>query len=263
MENKLKTCGQYVNKYFLDYSFFEKKEKEFFYLIGLMASDGSVKNKKTFSLSQSGDSGYELLSLILKKLKSNHKIYTYKNSNSFTITDERVVKVLTEYNIYPNKTLTYELPHLNDVELKYFLQGYVDGDGSIGIYDNGNNHKYLVISVVGTENFIKSVNDRLIIKGNIRHIKRCVNLYELRFYGKKALDFGYYLYGDVCFPNYKINIFKEFIKDDVNGIKYKKYYNVKTTIIEKLKSGDPPIKLSKEYNIPYKTIYTWKLRNLI
>lgn len=260
MKEQVNSNRQFQKKYDIDYSFFENKEKEFYYFIGLMASDGNVKNNKTFSLAQSGDSGMRLLKSILQKLNSNHTIYKYKNSNSFTITNEKIVNILADYNIVPNKTLIYKLPKLKTTELKYFLQGYIDGDGSIGIYDNGSGTKVLTISFVGTENFIKSVYEQIPIKGNIRHIKKCKNLYELRFYGKKAVDFGYFVYDDICFSNYKIDTFNEFINNNNYGNRYKQYYHTKPIIIEKLKNGESPLTLAKEYNIPYKTVYTWKMR---
>lgn len=261
MINTRKKNGQISQIYSYDFSFFEKKEKEFFYFLGLMASDGNVKNDRTISLSQSGEEGFKLLKNILNKIKSNHKITKYNNSNTITITDKKIVKILEQYNIKPNKTLTYKLPKLNKNELKYFLQGYIDGDGSIGTYNNGNGVFYLTINLVGTKEFIEDLNNLIPIKGNIRKVKQCKNLNELRFYGKKAVDFGFYLYDDICFNHYKLNNFNKFIDNNDYGKKYKKYYNVKDIIIEKLKGGEKVITISNEYDIPYKTIYTWKMRN--
>jgi hypothetical protein len=265
MNTKFEKPGVFAKQYTLDTEFFFDKTKEFYYFIGLMAADGNVrKNKKSFSLSQSNESGKKLIKYILKLFNSDSRIYENKKHNhfGFTITNPNIVKILNEYNILPNKTITYELPTIPDKMLPYFIQGYIAGDGSIGVYDNGNGIKSIVISFVGTENFILKLNELLPTKGNIRKIKKCKNLFELRFYGKKALDFGHYIYEDICFDDYKIKIFNEFLNDRVNGIKYKKYYKTKPIVIEKLKQGITPIELSKQFNIPYKTVHTWKTRFL-
>jgi hypothetical protein len=40
-----------------------------------------------------------------------------------------------------------------------------------------------------------------------------------------------------------------------------KYYNVKDLIVDSIKKGENIQTLSKIYNIPIKTLYTWKYRN--
>jgi hypothetical protein len=145
--------------------------------------------------------------------------------------------------------------------LKYFIQGYIDGDGCIGIYDNGKGTKSLIVSIVGTEDFINQINERLKTKGNIRKIKKCKNLFEVRYNGKKALDLCYEIYDDVVYKSYKFNNFIIFKNDTTVGLKYKKYYHVKNIILDSIKKGDNIPELSKIYNVPLKTLYTWKYRN--
>lgn len=247
--------------YSFDFNFFSKKNNTFFYFLGLMASDGNITpNNKRFSLGQSGEHGKDLITFLLNKMGSNHKIYNRKNHFSFSISNEKVVKILSKYNIKPKKTLTYEIPDFNVKELKLFLQGYLDGDGCVGIYDNGLGVKYLSISMVGTERFVKKLNNILSIKGNIRKIGRCKNLFDIRFNGKNAVDLGHFIYDDICYNSYKYNKFKSFINDGDMGNKYMKYYNIKNDIILELKNGVKPIDLQKKYGLPYKTIYTWKTR---
>lgn len=257
--------GQFGNKYEIDESFFNNENKYFYYLLGLLSSDGNVKNDRTFSLTQSNDNGKKLVEFTSNMIKSTYPIYTNDkiNSHTITITNQTVVNILKNYNILPNKTLTYKLSdNIPNNMLKYFIQGYIDGDGCIGIYDNGKGVKSLIVTIVGTEEFINEINERLKTKGNIRKIKKCKNLFEIRYNGKKSLDLCNEIYDDVVYRSYKFDNFITFKNDDTVGSKYKKYYNVKNIILDNIKKGDNIKTLSKIYNVPLKTLYTWKYRNI-
>jgi len=257
--------GQFEKKFSINKNFFIEKKENFYYLLGLMASDGNVKNSRTFSLTQSGENGKKLIDFISYIIGSDYPIYHNKkyNYHCLTITDSDVVKILNEYNILPNKTLKYVIPNkINKTYFNYFLQGYIDGDGSVGVYDNGKGVKTLTISLVGTEEFITEVNKRIDVKGNIRKIKKCKNLFELRFYGVKAMDFFYEIYNKKIYESYKYLKIKNFVNNDTLGIKYKKYYYIKNEVINEIKFGIKPSELSIKYNVPLKTIYSWKYRNI-
>jgi hypothetical protein len=256
--------GQFEKKYNINENFYINKDKNFYYFLGLMASDGNVRNSKTFSISQSGENGKKLIEFIKEMIGSDNPIYHYKKVDCYTlsITSSEVIKELLLYNIVKNKTLIYELPaNLDTKNFNYFLQGYIEGDGSVGVYDNGNGVKTAVVSIVGTENFISNVFDKLIVKGNVRKIKNCKNLYEIRFYGKKVLDLFYEIYSDVVYKSIKHYKLLEFVNNKTVGLKYKKYYKIKKEVINDIKNNISPSELSKKYNIPIKTIYTWKYRN--
>ena len=258
-ENK----GQFRTIYKIDTQFFHDKNKHFYYFLGLMSSDGNVKNDSVFSFTQSNEKGEKLISFVQEFLKSNHVKYYNTKNNSYTITvsNKEIVKILKEFNVIKNKTLSYSLPEkINHQQLKYFLQGYIEGDGSIGIYDNGRGVKSLIVSIVGTEQFIKSLNNKLSSKGNVRKIKKCKNLYEIRYNGKKALDLCYEIYEDPIYSNGKHNSFLNFVNDSEVGKRYKKYYQIKNIVISKLICGFDIGELSKEYGVPKKTLYTWRYR---
>lgn len=252
--------GQFQKEYFYDRETVEKNNTFKYYLIGLLAADGNVHNKRV-TLSQSHDHGKKLLKFVLNNLKSNHKLYHNKktNSYSFTIFDEWLVNYLQEYNITENKTYKYQLPNIDMNYLPYFLQGYIEGDGSIGIYDNGNGVKYLCLNFVGTKDFIDKISNLVKIKHNITHIKRCENLYEIRFNGKFAVEFCKFVYEDIIVETNKVNTFYKFLTSNY-GEKYMKYYDVKPIIINELKLGKSVLELSKIFKVPYKTIHTWKSR---
>ena len=188
-----KKTGHFLRTYKVNDKFLDIIGKEQAYFLGLMASDGCVK-KNCFSISQSGEHGLKLINDLKILLKSNAKIYKYMNTFSINITSKKLVESLKIYNIVERKTLVYEFPNkLSKIYYKYFIRGYIDGDGCCGIYNSGT-CDYLSISFVGTKNFIKDCYNKIPISGNICKIKRCKNLYDIRYNGRKAIKLGEWIW---------------------------------------------------------------------
>ena len=174
-----------------------------------------------------------------------------------SVTSNKFVKILENYNIVNSKSLIYKLPVLNtEDELRSFTRGYVDGDGSIGIYGNGKGYKCLVISFVGTKEFIDSIGGKLPIKYSNKLDKKRNNCWELRWYGKKAYEFGDWLYKNKNL--FKSNKFIKFTNNKKPNY-ISDYYNDKKEIVKKLLlEGKSVSKISEETKIPFQTIYRWK-----
>lgn len=213
--NKL---GQII-KYNINEKFFIKKTNSLFWLIGILAADGCIRNNH-ISISQSNLHGLKLIKHIKKLIEFNGKIYNYKNSYSIQFTSNKVIKILNKYNIVQNKTLIYSLPNFkNKKEFKSFIRGYFDGDGSVGFYTNGTKTVSLCANFVGTKQFISKVKKQLPLGYSVTHIKRAKNLYELRWYGKNAINFLNWLYEDkMLYKYYKEKKFEQYFK--IHGNKY-------------------------------------------
>lgn len=121
----------------INHFYFDEESSNMAYILGLWASDGTVRkdsNEMKLTL-QENDS--EILEKIAQELeyKGSIKHYItktgYKNA-TLTFTSERIKKKFTEYGIIPQKTFHFVFPiHL---EKKYwidFIRGYFDGDGTI------------------------------------------------------------------------------------------------------------------------------------
>ena len=52
--------GQFDKRYNINENFYINKDKNFYYFLGLMASDGNVRDSKMFSISQSGENGINI-----------------------------------------------------------------------------------------------------------------------------------------------------------------------------------------------------------
>jgi hypothetical protein len=248
------------SKYSLNESFFDKVGDIQLWLIGLLAADGWI-TKNNIGLSQSGEHGEKLVNYVKNIIGYGGIVYTSTTINelaySINFTSNKFVKILENYNIINNKSLTYKLPELNtEDELRSFTRGYIDGDGSIGVYDNGKGYKSLVISFVGTKEFIDAISESLPIRYSNKLDKKRNNCWELRWYGKKAYEFGSWLYKNKnLFMSNKFIIFANHNKPNYIA----DYYDEKKQIVKKLLlEGKSVSKISEETKIPFQTIYKWK-----
>lgn len=254
------------SKYTLDETYFDNITDKQLWLIGLLAADGWIKDGKYIGISQSGDNGNSIIEHIKSELHYDaptyHQETGYKIAHSINITSEKFCKILSNFNVIENKSLTYTLPDFNDInQFKSFLRGYIEGDGSVGVYNNGNDSKYVVISFVGTKEFIEACEEWLPIKySGKRHIKHANNLYELRWYGKNAIEFGNWIFSNKnLFISEKIRIFVKF--KETNNAKYVFYDGKKIEVKRLLTEGKKVSEITKLTGIPFQTIYKWKEKN--
>lgn len=253
----MKTCDRTYN---LNDNFLDEEKPEKYWLLGILASDGCIKNNQ-IQIEQSGDFGLKTIQYIKSLLSAESPIYHYETgfqiSYMIQMSSKKMVNDLSKYNIVPNKTKTYRYPEIPDKYASSFLAGYVEGDGCVTI-SKGNHCDYLNASFVGTKEFIEKCFDIIPIKGHVRKHSSS-NVYEIRWYGEKAIQFCDWLYeNQSLYHGYKYDNYiagKETFK---NKNKYR-YRIIKEKVLKDLQAGVPNIeKYSKEINIPFQTIYKWR-----
>jgi len=237
------------------------KKREHYFVFGLLASDGCVIDNR-LALSQSGNKGKQLLYFVKGVLDSNHKIT--KSENAYCINMKTGVclsQCIKECNITERKTYTYTLPiFASDEQFFSFLQGYIEGDGCIGIYNNGNGTYCLHLSVVGTKGFICAVNDRLPLKGHISNTKN--KLHQLTFSGVKAFKVSNMIYKNPIYPRGKYrHIAKSYLLYKTQLSTKKVYDRVLKLDVSNTYSLS---ELSKKFNLSVQLLYNlkWKRRKL-
>ena len=123
--------------------YFKVQSPNMAYILGLLASDGSVAKKENgvfIELKQ--EDGY-LLELINKEVNNTRPIKYYTtNTNKklakFQVWSSTWKKDLAIYNIVPVKTFILQPPtFLKSEYIKDFIRGYFDGDGCIYLKDHG------------------------------------------------------------------------------------------------------------------------------
>ena len=127
---------QNQRKYLVNDNYFDIENERMAYLLGFLASDGTVrKNSNEIKLSLSSIDKDILLEF--QKEVGGRPVKDYLTQEGFetstwAFTSEHIKKKLAEYNIVPQKTFTFSFP--KKLDKKYwrdFIRGYFDGDGSI------------------------------------------------------------------------------------------------------------------------------------
>ena len=245
-------------KYSFDKEFFTVESPALYYFLGLLASDGNVsKDHNTVSISQSHDRGKRLLEYIKKLLKTNYPLgYTESvDSYKLSITNHALKLKLDKWNISSAKTKYFKLnANYNPEYIKYFIQGYIEGDGCITISRNKQGYRYLHCSFFGTQDLISQLCSFIPIKSNKRQIK---GFMEARWYGEKAEQVCKWIYEDPVFPEGKYSVYNNFSSHRKKD-KYDKIRQEIQNIIDKDKIETVPELLKTYKKVSFQTIYVWK-----
>lgn len=144
---------------------------------------------------------------------------------STVITNEHMWKALNEKGCVPNKSLILTFPDKSIFKdgslIRHFIRGYVDGDGTIGVYPHSKTNPNLEASllIMGTKPFLEGVQEALGIKGFLMQKSNCNELtYRLGYSTKKAEKVASILYENA-------------------SIYLDRKYNIYTTKFAALKSG--------------------------
>lgn len=204
----IKPTKSYTKKYKCNEDVFSAYNKFSCYWAGLLAADGCVyKRKDTGNL-------YIILGLIDKETVYNFKDFIeytgvvshkfvkskFKNSDKVYETETWELRCLNnklcedlekKFNITKHKTYTYSPPEgVPKSLMKYFILGYLDGDGSISYFTTNTGRKQFNITFTGTLETIHYIQ-HFLCKDNLKIIQRYperkVNNYTLYVSGNEQL----------------------------------------------------------------------------
>lgn len=125
-------------------SFFKTESSDMAWLLGFLASDGCIGDKRntiTINLSRKDK---EILEKIKILLQIENDIVDWTTSDGFDCSELRWTSAeqkedLAKYSIVPRKTLILKPPYtLNRKYWIDYIRGYFDGDGSINLIKNSN-----------------------------------------------------------------------------------------------------------------------------
>lgn len=126
----------------LNDNYFSTENENMAYLLGFLASDGTVDKKNNRIKISLSSIDKIFLKQIKEELKYEGDILDYTTNNGFnvselTFTSQKIKNDLAKYNIVPNKTLIFTFPkNLNKKYWIDFIRGYFDGDGSVSTAGN-------------------------------------------------------------------------------------------------------------------------------
>lgn len=218
------------------------------YIIGIIAADGNlfkVKNKESYRITITQYDKH-LLEWIAKEIGYTGKIkesiipntvasvgtHVQSKKSEFYRYDlvfcsKYIYDRLEEIGISQNKSLTLGKLQIPREYFKYFLRGYIDGDGSVSYYKDKRKVKdyySLEVSILGSYNFLKWIQAVVHTVTNLPKQKPYTKIGSkikvIRYRGNVAVSFCKWLYSDeLTFGiQRKVDTFKEFQKlDGIRG----------------------------------------------
>lgn len=207
-------------KYNYNTQIFYQEDEISYYLLGAFITDGCVyKNNPTTYACQLSSCNKDWLDTIKDVIGTNLKLHKFKeNYYGIRIIRKEIAQWFIDHGCLPQKTLNITLPNIPDIYMKDFLRGCIDGDGSIGTYQNKNYYKrtcslisasliflekiklYLTSKDISSTIIEKRQNKPSIVNG--KPIIQKYPCYSLNTYGKNAYKFLKLIY----YPNHKLSL---------------------------------------------------------
>jgi DNA-binding transcriptional regulator WhiA len=199
--------GKTYEKYDINESIFEVLDEKSSYILGVIFSDGNIeKNNSRLCISSKDIDWLTNISYIfgnppIKKRKNNIGEWYVLSINR-----KKIVKDLMKYGITENKSLNMKFPDLDVDNLRHFIRGYFDGDGSIR-FDK--KRGYELDFACGSEDFSKSlvnILNRYVYSGFYLYHKR-KNYWNIRGFNKCWKEFSNFIYKDatIFLPRKKLD----------------------------------------------------------
>jgi hypothetical protein len=187
IHNRFKKYNIVIKKspelYQKDHNVFSKDTENSFYLAGFIAADGCIRIAKTnkntnyinyrlvIALSEKDESHLYKIKEILKCENPIGKYISKKKNpkwndtviSKLSVSSKQMITDLERFNIFPRKSLTYNMPDWlkhHDL-LHHFIRGYADGDGSFYINHANDNISF---SLRGTLPFLENIKEIFKVK---------------------------------------------------------------------------------------------------
>jgi hypothetical protein len=254
------TARRSAPRYPINEEFFSTLGPKQAWLIGLFAADGNVKSDRLVSIGQSGDHGLCLIREVQRMLGHDAPVYTRLRAHTITITSPAMVEFLARFNVTPRKSTVYRFPEALPAHLAApFMRGYIDGDGCVGVYDNGRGFQTLLLSFSGTTAFVERSIGFMPVTMNVRALKRTREMAEARAYGAKALDLGRWLWSDTSLPKYR----KQAIFDayaSTSQARYVRYSTPRHEAHRLFAVGMRPMQVARRLGLSCQTVWKWKVK---
>lgn len=178
------------------------------------------------------------------------------------LTSQKICKTLEEkFNITPRKSLTLRPPEKldNKNHIDSFIKGYIDGDGTIGLYKS-KKQEALSMGVMGTKLFILWIKSRFeeILNKKIKNFRKDRNIYVLQVTDKNARVLFQHFY-NIGTPYLSRKWKDEYYAHCLN---YKKYENVEKykLIIKMFSEGCSMYEIAEKLNCTYQNIFWYTKR---
>src|SRR5260221_9432937 len=155
-------------KYKVNEKFFDKWTSQMAYLLGFTYVDGNIYKTSLGWDIQTRDR--ELLLKFKRALNCDYPITNRKNSVRLRISNQILVAGAIKRGLLPKKNLRDLLPDMPDIYLRYFVRGYLEGDGWVVVRKDRNEGNIGFVS--GNKEFLeylcRTINNKLLVQGRVR-----------------------------------------------------------------------------------------------
>lgn len=191
---------QEKRKYSCNDDYFKTQSSNMAYILGLLASDGSVSKKENLVAIQLAANDKNILEKIKNETESQRPLQFYIRKEtgneivSFRTWSKTWKNDLAHYGIIPQKTFKLIPPYLlNDKYNIDYIRGYFDGDGSIYYVQNQNR---VFVEITGASKImIDWIQDRLINQYHIiinrpfvETLSNGTKIYKIKIGSKKEIE---------------------------------------------------------------------------
>ncbi len=189
-------------KHTVNENFFDEFNEFSSYILGLIFSDGSISwNPKkgyyslTITASEKDKDHLEKIRRIMYSTKP--LLYSAKTrSYRLIVNNKKLCRKLIKLGVIPRKSLIVEFPNIPKDQLKHFIRGVIDGDGTVRFVDRKRS-PYFEISIASgsirfCEGLVDSIKQNVGVNTNIRKLKN--NIFIMQYSctrGKKLADYIY------------------------------------------------------------------------
>lgn len=178
--------------------------EEQFYWLGFMYADGNISKEGNRVEMRLSLKDKDHLEKFRKFLQLTTEIRVGETNGvkfcHLSVRNKHLWNTLNRLGCTPQKSLTLIFPNLklfkNTANILHFIRGYVDGDGCLTIFKDGDKLRTR-LTMVGTESFLNSINYLFSNKGYIRNksTKNYTNqAFELKFSDIPSRILARYLY---------------------------------------------------------------------
>lgn len=250
-------------------NFFKQFTSNTAYVVGWIASDGCISSRGKDVRIALKQTDKKMLEKIADMIEFTGEIGLYSQYDSrydktyhkatLTLYSKELVQLLTQYKLYPRKSLDLQFPELDDQYLLPFIRGFFDGDGSICRHGP----VQWRVSFVGPQNFLEKLQQVInrICKISAGCITAKESIFDLEYSGRGLTDkIMRALYGTSTDENRlerKFLLYQTFLSEIAeNPLCPNHVYS--QDFITDAASSMSTFSLAKKYDIPYNTVYSYR-----
>lgn len=167
-------------------------------LVGFIAADGCIDsrdNNLCFNLSKKDTFTVKYINELLSNGTRKLSFIQSTNSVYLRFSSQIISQDLSKLGIVPRKTATLELPNLRPELMKYFLRGYIYGDGSVFDYGKFNFGYSIICTSIMGDQLKKYLKDHHIMDHCIVSKRKSnMNYSQVRWAGSRSLPLSQFVF---------------------------------------------------------------------